>query len=70
MRAPSLRSGPSARATTTLSREPVVGLYKDECVRIEGAFRTVDELELATRSWVHWGQREPVALIDRIPHTD
>lgn len=34
--------------------ETVVGLYKTECVRIDGPFRTVDELELATLSWVHW----------------
>lgn len=34
--------------------ESVVGLYKKECVKIDGPFRTVDELELATLSWVHW----------------
>jgi len=34
--------------------ESVVGLYKTECVRLDGPFRTVDELELATLSWVHW----------------
>ena len=34
--------------------ETVVGLYKTECVKIEGPFRTVDELELATLSWVQW----------------
>lgn len=34
--------------------ESVVGLYKNECVKIDGPFRTVDELELATLSWVHW----------------
>src|SRR5262249_3239370 len=34
--------------------ESVVGLYKTECVKIDGPFRTVDELELATLSWVHW----------------
>ena len=34
--------------------ESVVGLYKTECVRIDGPFRTADELELATLSWVHW----------------
>lgn len=31
-----------------------MGLYKTECVKIDGPFRTVDELELATLSWVHW----------------
>jgi len=34
--------------------ESVVGLYKNECVKIDGPFRTVDELELATLDWVHW----------------
>jgi putative transposase len=34
--------------------ESVVGLYKNECVKIDGPFRTIDELELATLSWVHW----------------
>ena len=31
----------------------MVGLYKNECVKIDGSFRTVDEFELATLSWVH-----------------
>ncbi len=34
--------------------ETVVGLYKTECVKIDGPFRTADELELPTLSWVHW----------------
>lgn len=34
--------------------ESVVGLYKTECVKIDGPFRTADELELATLSWMHW----------------
>ena len=34
--------------------ESVVGLYKTECVKLDGPFKTVDELELATLSWVHW----------------
>jgi putative transposase len=34
--------------------ESVIGLYKNECVKIDGPFMTVDELELATLSWVHW----------------
>ena len=34
--------------------ETVVGLYKTECVKIDGPFRTADELEYATLSWVHW----------------
>ncbi|WP_354003039.1 integrase core domain-containing protein [Microbacterium elymi] len=34
--------------------ETVVGLYKPECMMIDGPFRTADELKLATFSWVHW----------------
>jgi len=34
--------------------ESVVGLYKTECVRPEGPWRGVDDLELATLRWVHW----------------
>ena len=34
--------------------ESVVGLYKNECVKIDGPFRSTDDLELATLSWVHW----------------
>ena len=34
--------------------ESLIGLYKAECVRPEGPWRTVDELELATLNWVHW----------------
>lgn len=34
--------------------ESVIGLYKRECVRHDGPFRTVDELELATLDWVDW----------------
>ena len=34
--------------------ESVIGLYKRECARHDGPFRTVDELELATLDWVDW----------------
>ncbi len=34
--------------------ESIIGLYKTECVRRDGPFRTVDDLELTTLSWVHW----------------
>jgi hypothetical protein len=34
--------------------ELIIGLYKTECVKLDGPFRTVEELELATPSWVHW----------------
>ena len=34
--------------------ECVVGLYKTECVDRRRPLRTIDELELATLSWVDW----------------
>jgi len=34
--------------------EWVIGLYKTECVRHEGPWRGVEDLELATLSWMHW----------------
>lgn len=34
--------------------ESVIGLYKTECIKREGPFKTVDELELATLMWVDW----------------
>lgn len=37
--------------------ESVIGLYKTECVATDGPFRTVDELELATLSWVDYFNR-------------
>jgi putative transposase len=34
--------------------ESLIGLYKTECVRPDGPWRGVDDLELATLDWVHW----------------
>ena len=34
--------------------ESLIGLYKAECTRRDGPWRTVDDLELATLGWVHW----------------
>jgi putative transposase len=34
--------------------ESVNGLYKTECAKLEGPFRTVESLELATLDWVDW----------------
>ncbi len=31
-----------------------IGLNNTECIRHDGSFHTVGELELATQSWVHW----------------
>lgn len=28
--------------------ESVIGLYKTECIKLDGPFKTVDEVELAT----------------------
>ena len=54
MRARSPRSAPTADSYDNALAESAVGLYKTECVKLDGPFRTVDELELATLSWVHW----------------
>ncbi len=34
--------------------EAVNGLYKSELIYDKGPWRTVDDVELATLSWVHW----------------
>ena len=34
--------------------ESLIGLYKTECARRDGPWRSVEDLELATLSWVHW----------------
>jgi putative transposase len=34
--------------------ESVIGLYKTECVRHEGPWRSVDAIELGTLNWVWW----------------
>ena len=34
--------------------ESLIGLYKAECVRPDGPWRGVDELEFGTLNWVHW----------------
>ena len=48
--------------------ESVIGLYKTECVRLDGPFKTVDELELATLSWVHWyNQNRLHSAIGHVP---
>lgn len=40
--------------------ETTNGLYKAECIRgpDQGPWRTVDDVELATLSWVHWYNTE------------
>ena len=34
--------------------ESIIGLYKAELISAQGPWRNVDDLELATLSWVHW----------------
>jgi putative transposase len=34
--------------------ESIIGLYKTECITLDGPWRTVEDVELATLSWVHW----------------
>lgn len=46
--------GPTGDSYDNALAETVVGLYKTECVKLDGPFRTADELEYATLEWVHW----------------
>ena len=51
--------------------ESLIGLYKTECVRLDGPFRTVDELELATLSWVHWYNEQRLhSALGYVPPTE
>jgi putative transposase len=34
--------------------ETVIGLYKSELITLNGPWRTVEDIELATLAWVHW----------------
>ena len=60
------RSAPSATRYDNALAESVIGLYKTECVRRDGPCRTVDDLELATLTWVHWFNDQPAALRPRL----
>jgi putative transposase len=45
--------------------ESVNGLYKAECVKLEGPWRTCDQLELATCDWVdYWNNHRLHSAID------
>jgi putative transposase len=51
--------------------ESAIGLYKTECVRRDGPIRSVEDLELATASWVHWfNTRRLHSMIGNIPPTE
>jgi len=34
--------------------ESIIGLYKSELITMQGPWRTIEDVELATLSWVHW----------------
>ena len=34
--------------------ESVFGLYKTELIRMRGPWRTIEDVEFATLTWVHW----------------
>jgi putative transposase len=45
-----------------------IGLYKLECIRRDGPFRAVENLELATLSWVDWYNTHRLhSMIGNIP---
>ena len=51
--------------------ESLIGLYKLECVRRDGPFRAVDDLELATLNWVHWFNEHRLhSALDHVPPTE
>jgi len=54
--------------------ESLIGLYKLECVRRDGPWRGVDDLELATLSWVHWFNHQrlhsQIGYVPPVEHED
>ena len=34
--------------------ESIIGLYKTELITMQGPWRTIEDVELATLAWVHW----------------
>ncbi len=34
--------------------ESIIGLYKSELITMQGPWRTIEDVELATLTWVHW----------------
>ncbi|CAN5652358.1 hypothetical protein BH18ACT6_BH18ACT6_26260 [soil metagenome] len=52
--------------------ESIIGLYKAELIGVRGPWRTVEDVELATLSWVHWWNHqrllEPIGSIPPIEH--
>ena len=51
--------------------ESLIGLYKTECTQFEGPWRGVDDLELATLSWVAWFNETRLhSAIGHVPPTE
>ena len=54
--------------------ESLIGLYKLECVRRDGPWRGVDDLELATLGWVHWFNHQrlhsKIGYVTPVEHED
>jgi putative transposase len=46
--------------------ESIIGLYKNELIHPRGPWRSVDDVELATLSWVHWWNTQ--RLLEPIGH--
>jgi putative transposase len=46
--------------------ESIIGLYKNELIHLRGPWKTVDDVELATLSWVHWWNTK--RLLEPIGH--
>lgn len=40
--------------------ESIIGLYKSECITMDGPWRTVEDVELAMLSWVHWWNNDRI----------
>ena len=51
--------------------ESVFGLYKAELITMQGPWRTLEDVELATLSWVHWWNTERLhSAIGDVPPTE
>jgi putative transposase len=52
--------------------ESIIGLYKSELIHPRAPWRTIDDVELATLSWVHWWNTtrllEPIGHIPPVEH--
>jgi putative transposase len=48
------RDQAQSKAYSNAVAESVFGLYKAELITLQGPWRTAEDVELATLSWVHW----------------